>query len=110
MDSISSAEALIFDPPDLTPQKHILLLQGSGDTFEGEDSIKSLASAMRLGQVEPFEEKIDGVVSVAAPVKGNMAVEVTGAVSDHVPSGYDGHFVMSIHPDARRQAVQFIGT
>jgi len=109
-DPLAIAEKLLLSPTELTPAKHVLLLWGVGDTYESDVSVKSLASAMRLAQIEPFEEKIDGVITASAPLSGNWPVGMTGVVSDHVPVGYDGHFILQSHPDARRQAVQFIGT
>jgi len=109
-DPLVIAEKLLLSPTELTPAKHVLLLWGVGDTYESDVSVKSLASAMRLAQIEPFEEKIDGVITASAPLSGNWPVGMTGVVSDHVPVGYDGHFILQSHQDARRQAVQFIGT
>lgn len=109
-DLLSVAEQLFVSPPELTPAKHVFLVWGIGDTFVGDSSVKSLASAMRLTQVEPIEDKVVGVVSAPAPATVTWPLGITAVISDHVPVGYDGHFVLQQHPDARRQATQFMGT
>ena len=108
-DPISHAENMWWEPAEGTPAKNILLLWGIGDTFEPEASITSLASAMRLTQIEPFDTAIAGVLQSSAPFKGT-AKGVTAVVSDHVPTGYEAHFILQSHPDAKRQSIQFIGT
>jgi pimeloyl-ACP methyl ester carboxylesterase len=114
IEPLNFAPLLFFQPPGGLPPKSVLHVWGNGDTYVPDETARSLASAMRAVQAEPYAEKVGGTNAEEPPFSKTWSaggVPVTGAVTDHAPDAdYDGHFVMFRNPDAIRQARQFIGT
>ncbi len=99
-----------FDPN--VGAKHVLQTYGLGDTYTPPRSIEALAFSMNIHQLSPFLKRLDGLVSVSSPARGNFLGKqrVTAVLVQYKPDNYDGHFVIFRHPDGIQHLQQFLGT
>lgn len=114
VDSLNYAERMFFALPPELPGRHILQTYGQEDTYTPPNTMRVLASAMRLAIAEPVLDEVSGVHRVTPPVEEatwwTHNKPITGVMVQAAPNGYDGHFVLFRDEDTKRQFRQFVET
>lgn len=112
-DPLNHARAIFAAPPMGVPARHALHIYGADDTYSPVETQLTLAQAAGFPVVAPVVEKF-GLQEIMAPVKANFLAPggnmVTAVQAQYAPSGYDGHFVSTENPSARRAVRQMLGT
>ncbi len=119
VDPVSHAPAVFRDTwaPDTYPHRHVFMSHGIGDTFTPEKTILALTKTLLLKQWSvpgyAFDtnvvEEIDSLPHSGTYYAGGD--HVTAVLVQYEPgSSYDGHFVMTNHPDAIAQQIGFVET
>ena len=119
VDPVNHAPAVFRDTwaPDTYPHRHVFMSHGIGDTFTPEDTILALTKTLWLKQwsvpgyafPSNIVEEIDSLPHTDTYHWG--ADHITAVLVQYEPdSSYDGHFVMTNHPDAIAQQIGFIQT
>jgi predicted esterase len=121
-DSVNYAPRIFADPPAGVPPRHALMIFGTGDTYAPVETQRTFARAAGFPLVgtvldpDDLKEVADGhrAGPIASPAKGNYmttsGASVTAVESQYNPSGYDGHFVSTENPSARKAIQGFLGT
>jgi predicted dienelactone hydrolase len=101
-DPANYGKLIVRAPPAGLHPKNVLMTWGQGDTYAPAATLIVNAKTLDIPAVKPLLENMDDLSStaisraVAATVNG-----VTAAVFQYAPSGYDGHFVAQMNPQAQ---------
>jgi hypothetical protein len=111
-DPVNHARRISVEPPMGVKPKSFLHIFGKDDTYSPDLTQKLFAQAAAIPVVNPVVSE-HGLAVTMAPVHGNYDGpdgKITVVQTQYAPSGYDGHFVSTEHPAARRTLVQMMGT
>lgn len=88
---------------------HLLMTYGANDTYVPEASQQALITAMDIPFVGSMPEAISGFQWTASPARATVG-EATAGVAEFVPpdGAYDGHFVATRDPAAKRMIARFL--
>jgi hypothetical protein len=112
VDTVNYAAPLFLAPVAGLPARHTLLSYGVGDTYTPNATGVALIRAAGAHLVRPVLDPISYVGEEDAPVRGNRwGGTLTEGVIQLAPHGdYDGHFVLTHHPDGVSVYTHFLGT
>ncbi len=112
VDTVNYAAPLFLAPVAGLPARHTLLSYGVGDTYTPNETGVALIRAAGAHLVRPVIDPISYVGEEDAPVRGNRwGGTLTEGVIQLAPDGdYDGHFVLTHHPDGVSVYTHFLGT
>ena len=120
-DPLNHGRRIVLAPPAGVTARHLLHVFGADDHYAPETTQRDFGTAAGLPVLDPVsaEDGDDqGVrIVVLAPVRANLAFgpgagagKVTAVQSQYRPDGYDGHFVSTHNPRARRAVQRMLGT
>jgi dienelactone hydrolase len=111
-DGVNFGRRLFKEPPDMVKAHSVLHIFGTEDTYAPVQTQRTYALSAGFPVLTPIVDDFK-LMSIAAPVTGNITVggtTVTAVEAQFTPMGYDGHFVSTNHPTARRLIQQMLGT
>jgi predicted esterase len=120
-DPLNHGRRIVIAPPEAATARHLLHVFGADDHYAPETTQRDFGAAAGLPVLDPVTtEDGDGQamrVVVLAPVRANLAFGpavgahmVTAVQAQYRPEGYDGHFVSTKHPRARRAIQRMLGS
>ncbi len=113
-DPVNYARRIFAEPAMGVPAHHFLHIYGTGDTYAPIETQRTLALAASLPVAMPVVDNYQPQTPpVSSPVKTNFTTTsppVTAVQAQYNPGMYDGHFVSTENPAARKALRQMIGT
>lgn len=107
-DPVNFARRIFSEPPKGVTPRHLLHVYGTADTYSPIETQQTFGQAAGLALVGPMADSTSKPLlpTTTAPARGNLLVgdgkAVTAVQAQYSPSAYDGHFVSTQHPSARR--------
>jgi hypothetical protein len=116
-DPLNHAPRIVIAPPAGSLPRNLLHVFGAQDSYAPDVTQRDFGEAAGLPVVHPLVgETVRGPV-LQAPVRANMttasgpaALPVTAVQAQYLPDRYDGHFVSTHNPHARRAIQRMLGT
>ena len=118
-DPLNHGRRIVAAPSDGAAARHLLHVFGAADQFVPEATQRDFGAAAGLPLLHPVVEQEPDQpprAVVLAPVRANLpfgpgaAAMVTAVQAQYRPDGFDGHFVSTLHPEARRAIQQMLGS
>ena len=115
-DPLNHAPRIVVAPPVGSTARHLLHVFGAQDSYAPDVTQRDFGVAAGLAIVHPLTSEPAGPV-VLAPVHANTAtapgsagLPVTAVQAQYLPDRYDGHFVSTHNPRARRAIQRMLGS
>ena len=111
-DPLNYARRIVMAPASGMVPRHLLHVFGARDSYAPESTQRKFGQAGLLPVLHPVGVAgADGKSSVlTGEVRANVSGQVTAVQAQYTPDGYDGHFVSTHHPRARRAIQRMLGT
>jgi hypothetical protein len=114
-DPLNHGRRIVAAPPAGVSARHLLHVFGAGDNYAPEATQRDFGAAAGLPLVHPVgPDNLFVTPVLLAPVLANLpfgpgGALVTAVQAQYAPDGYDGHFVSTRHPRARRAIQRVLG-